>query len=76
MKTKHHTLRSIKDSTFAVPPDADPKRVGLIAAGNPDVLSEAKGQESYAKRGGGRVKISGAYARHRLDRQYRRSARR
>jgi hypothetical protein len=64
MKPKHDDFRSIKDSTFdaILPPKADPKRVGLIAAGNPDVLAEAKGQVDYARKRkrGGRVPITGA----------------
>jgi len=80
MTTKHHNFRSIKDATFdaILPPNADPDRVGLIAAGNPDVLREAHGLEPYARKRkrGGRVKhldaMSGAHAHHRLDRAYRR----
>jgi hypothetical protein len=77
MNPKHHTFRSVKDATFdaILPPKADPNRVGLIAAGNPNVLSEAHGLEDYARKykRGGRVKhaISGVYARHRLDRRTR-----
>ena len=37
--------RSIKDGTFdaILPPNAAPERVGMIAAGKPDVLREAHG---------------------------------
>jgi hypothetical protein len=56
-------------------PKADPKRVGLISAGNPDVLHEAAGMADYAprkRRRGGRVKVSGVRPKHRLDRPSRR----
>src|SRR6516165_10838416 len=74
MKTKHDDFRSIKSATFMLPPSADPARVGLIAAGNPDVLREAHGLEPYAKKRkrGGRVPITGAHAQHRLGRRSRR----
>ncbi len=71
-----HNFRSIKAGTFDdTVPRAD--RVGMIAAGNPDVLREAMGLESYAgkRKRGGRVKlgaIGGAHARRRLDRRSRR----
>ena len=77
MKPKHN-FRSIKDATFdaILPPNADPERAGLIAAGNPHVIAEAHGLEPYARKRkrGGRVKhaISGAHVRHRLDRRSRR----
>jgi hypothetical protein len=67
-------FRDIRNSTrfdAIEPPKADPKRVGLVAAGNPDVLREAAGQEDYArkrKKRGGRVKLDGVRPRHRLDR--------
>ena len=71
-----HNFRSIKAGTFD---DTVPRsgRVGMIAAGNPDVLREAMGLESYAgkRKRGGRVKlgaIGGAHARRRLDRRSRR----
>jgi hypothetical protein len=70
-----HNFRSIKNATFDAvrPPNAAPERVGLIAAGNPDVIREARGQEDYARKRkrGGRVKFSaidGVRPRHRLDR--------
>ena len=71
---------STRNATFdyLLPPKADPARVGLVAAGNPNVISEAEGKENYARRRkrGGRVKhvdvISGGRARHRLDRRSRR----
>jgi hypothetical protein len=72
-----HNFRSIKDATrfdAILPPKADPKRVGLIAAGNPNVLGEAAGLEDYARKRkrGGRVKLDGVRPRHRLDRPSRR----
>jgi hypothetical protein len=78
--TPKHNFRSIKDRTFGaiIPPNAAPERVGMTAAGNPDVLREAHGLEPYARKHkcGARVKrldvISGAHARHRLDRRSRR----
>jgi hypothetical protein len=72
------SFTEIKNATFdhMLPPKADPARVGLVAAGNPNVISEAEGNEPYARKRkrGGRVKhaISGAHARHRLDRGSRR----
>jgi hypothetical protein len=60
-----HNFRSVKDATFDAIPPAAPERVGLVAAGNPDVLREAK------RKRGGRVKlstISGVRPKHRLDR--------
>jgi len=73
MKTKHDHFRSIKNATLdpILAPNADPKRVGLIAAGNPDVLAEAKGQLDYAgkRKRGGRVPITCAHAQHRPDRR-------
>jgi hypothetical protein len=73
-----HNFRDIKTATVdaILPPKADPKRVGLISAGNPDVLREAAGLEDYAnprkRRRGGRAKIDGVRHRHRLDRPSRR----
>jgi hypothetical protein len=70
----------IKTATLdaMLPPNAAPERVGLVAAGNPDVIREAEGEEDYARKRKrvGRVKrldaMSGARARHRLDRRSRR----
>jgi hypothetical protein len=72
-----NNFRSIKDATrfdAILPPKADPKRVGLISAGNPDVLREAAGLEDYSRKRkrGGRVKVSGVRPKHRLDRPSRR----
>jgi hypothetical protein len=72
-----NNFRSIKDGIFdaILPPKADPKRVSLVSAGNPNVLSEAAGEEDYARKRrkrGGRVKIDGVRPRHRLDRPARR----
>ena len=57
---------------------AEGGRVGMVASGNPDVIKEAKGEESYDKgderKKGGRVKkkaggaIHGEHAKHRMDR--------
>jgi hypothetical protein len=75
---KHHSFfNDVKSATRldpVLPPKADPKRVGLVAAGNPDVLREAAGLADYAnprkrRRGG---KVSGVRPRHRLDRPARR----
>jgi hypothetical protein len=68
-----HNFRSIKNATFdaILPPNAAPERVGLVAAGNPNVLSGAMDHEDARKRKrkrGGRGKISGVRPRHRLDR--------
>jgi hypothetical protein len=77
----HSFFRNVKNATrfdAILPPKADPKRVGLVAAGNPNVLSEAVGEEDYARKRrkrGGRVKlgaIDGVRPRHRLDRPSRR----
>jgi hypothetical protein len=66
MKMNHGSFASVKNATFdpILPPNADPERVGLIAAGNPDVLLEAHGLEPYSRKRkrGGRVAISGAHA--------------
>ena len=52
-------------------------RVGLKAAGNPDVFKEAEGEESYSRKKGGRAKhrrdggavqMTGGAVRPRLDR--------
>lgn len=53
-------------------------RVGMVAAGNPDVLKEAHGEEPYAKgderKRGGKVKkkkemhAEGEKSKHRMDR--------
>jgi hypothetical protein len=71
-----NNFRSIRDGIFdaILPPKAAPSRVGLISAGNPNVLSEAAGQEDYARKRkrGGRVKLEGVRPRHRLDRPSRR----
>jgi hypothetical protein len=72
----NHNFRSIKAGTLdaILPPKAAPSRVGLISAGNPDVLREAAGLEDYARKRrkrGGRVKIDGVRPRHRLDRSSR-----
>ena len=42
-----------------LPPNAAPERVGLVAAGNPNVLREAEGLEDYSRKRkrGGRVKV-------------------
>jgi hypothetical protein len=73
---KHNNFRSIKAGTLdaILPPKAAPERVGLISAGNPNVLREAAGLESYARKRkrGGRVKIDGVRPKHRLDRPSRR----
>jgi hypothetical protein len=83
MNPKHDNFRSVKDATFdaILPPKADSNRVGLIAAGNPDVLREAMGLADYAhpkRKRGGRVKhldaMTGARSRHRLDRRRRRAS--
>jgi hypothetical protein len=74
---KNDSFAGIRNAMFddILPPHADPDRVGLVAAGNPDVIREAHGLEPYARkyRRGGRAKhdISGAHARHRLDRRTR-----
>jgi hypothetical protein len=76
----NHNFRSIKDATRfdpILPPKADPKRVAMVSAGNPDVLREARGEADYARKRkrGGRVKlgtIDGVRPRHRLDRPSRR----
>ncbi len=57
---------------------ADGGRIGLKAAGNPDVFKEAEGKEDYAKgderKRGGKVKMKkemhaeGHKAHHRMDR--------
>jgi hypothetical protein len=63
----HHDFRSVKSATLLLP-DADTRRVGLIAAGKPDVL----GLEHYARKlRDGCVKhaVGGAFAPHRLDRR-------
>jgi hypothetical protein len=74
-----NNFRRIKDATVldsVLPPKAAPSRVGLVSAGNPDVLREAAGLADYAnprkRRRGGRVKVSGVRPRHRLDRPSRR----
>jgi hypothetical protein len=77
MKPQHRDFHSIKNAMFdsILPPNADPARVGLIAAGTPDVIAEAMSQERYARKRGGRVKhldaIGGGRAHHRLDRRNR-----
>ena len=49
-------------------------RVGLKAAGNPDVFKEAEGEEEYSRKRGGKVKkhgdmhAEGKHAKHRRDR--------
>jgi len=54
-------------------------RIGMVASGNPDVISEAKGKEDYAKgnlrKRGGKVgmKAEGKKAAHRMDRPKRAS---
>jgi hypothetical protein len=70
-----NNFRSIKDATRfdgILPPKSAPSRVGLISAGNPDVLREAAGLADYAnprkRRRGGRVKVSGVRPKPRLDR--------
>jgi len=67
-----NTMRNATLFDGILPPRADPNRVGLTAAGNPNVLSEAHGLENYARKRKrcGRVKhaISGAHTRPRLDR--------
>jgi hypothetical protein len=71
---KHHSFfHDVRDATRfdpILPPKADPSRVGLISAGNPDVLREAAGLEDYSRKRkrGGRVKFSGVRPKHRLDR--------
>jgi hypothetical protein len=77
MKVIHHTLRSIKDASRLdpiLPPKADPRRVEMVSSGNPNVISEAKGLEDYARKRkrGGRVKVEGVKPRPRLDRPSRR----
>jgi hypothetical protein len=73
-----NNFRSIKNGIFdaILPPKADPKRVRLVAAGNPDVLREASGLADYAnlrtRKRGGRVKIDGHKPKHRADRPSRR----
>jgi hypothetical protein len=75
-----NNFRSIKNATRfdeILPPKADPKRVGLISAGNSNVLREAAGLEDYSRKRkrGGRVKLgamSGVRPKHRLDRPSRR----
>jgi hypothetical protein len=74
-----NNFRRIKDATVldsVLPPKAAPSRVGLVSAGNPDVLREAAGLADYAnprkRKRGGRAKIVGVRARHRLDRPSRR----
>jgi hypothetical protein len=73
---KHNNFRSIKAGTLdaILPPKAAPERVGLISAGNSNVLREAAGLESYARKRkrGGRVKLDGVRPKHRLDRPSRR----
>jgi hypothetical protein len=77
---KHSFFHNVKNTTrfdAILPPKADPKRVGLVAAGNPDVLREARGEADYGRKRkrGGRVKlgtIDGVRPRHRLDRPSRR----
>jgi hypothetical protein len=72
------TLREIKNATRfdpILPPKADPRRVEMVSSGNPNVLSEAKGLEDYARKRrkrGGRVKLDGVRPKHRLDRPSRR----
>jgi hypothetical protein len=67
----NHNFRSIKAGTFdaILPPHATPERVGMISSGNPDVLRSAA---DLKRRRGGRVKVSGARPKHRLDRPSRR----
>jgi hypothetical protein len=47
----HANFRALKDSTYEDKPvrRARGGRTGLVAAGNPDVLAEAEGNEPYAK---------------------------
>jgi hypothetical protein len=74
-----NTLREIKNATRfdpILPPKADPRRVEMVSSGNPNVLSEAKGLEDYARKRrkrGGRVKVEGVKPRPRLDRPSRRA---
>jgi hypothetical protein len=71
-------FRDIRNSTrfdAIEPPKADPRRVEMVSSGNPNVLSEAKGLEDYARKRrkrGGRVKLDGVRPKHRLDRPSRR----
>jgi hypothetical protein len=73
-----NTLREIKNATRfdpILPPKANPRRVEMVSSGNPNVLSEAKGLEDYARKRrkrGGRVKLDGVRPKHRLDRPSRR----
>jgi hypothetical protein len=72
------TLREIKNATRfdpILPPKADPRRVEMVSSGNPNVLSEARGLEDYARnrKRGGRVKVEGVKPRPRLDRPSRRA---
>jgi hypothetical protein len=74
MKTDFRSIRAAMFDAI-LPPKADPKRVGLVSSGNPDVLREAAGEEDYARerrKRGGRVKLDGARPKHRLDRPSRR----
>jgi hypothetical protein len=75
MKTDFRSIRAAMFDAI-LPPKADPKRVGLVSAGNPDVLCEAAGIADYAnprkRKRGDRVKIVGVRAKHRLDRPSRR----
>jgi hypothetical protein len=73
-----NNFQSIKAGIFdaILPPKADPKRVGLVSAGNPDVLHEAAGLADYAnprkrRKRGGRAKIDGVRPKPRLDRRSR-----